>query len=270
MSLGQAPTAPACTSSSSEVSAIAKGRYQAPVRDTGKRLRVNDLIRISPIFLISEDNEKVGSIELDKAKQLAREAGLDLVEVSPNSRPPVCRIMDYGKWKYQQKKKEQKARSHSKQSELKEVRLRPKIDTHDLEIKTTRAREFLGDGDKVQFTVLFRGREMAHQDIGLNTLRTIRDALVDASKVESEPRTMGKRMTMILAPDRKSTKAGDHKPAAPATGAAPAAPAAPRVVAPRPAITGPTTPAAQAPAPPAPAAPAPAPAAPDAPAAPSK
>jgi translation initiation factor IF-3 len=124
--------------------------------------------------------------------------------------------MDYGKWKYQQKKKEQKARSHSKQSELKEVRLRPKIDSHDLEIKTNRARDFLDDGDKVQFTMLFRGREMAHQEIGLNTLKEIREMLAEMSKVESEPRLMGKRMTMILAPDKKAgqqNKANRPKPA---------------------------------------------------------
>lgn len=119
------------------------------------------------------------------------------------SKPPVCKIMDYGKWKYQQKKKDQKAASHSKQSELKELRLRPKIDKHDLDIKTERAKEFLGEGDKVQFTMLFRGREMAHQEIGLATLRSIRDALTEVSKVEAEPKLMGKRMTMTLAPDRK-------------------------------------------------------------------
>lgn len=202
---------------------ITKGRFQPQARDTGKRLRVNDLIRISPILLVDENNEKAGVVDLDEAKRRAREAGLDLVEVAPQSRPPVCRIMDYGKWKYQQKKKEQKARSHSKQSELKEVRLRPKIDTHDLDIKTARAKEFLDDGDKVQFTMLFKGREMAHQEIGLNTLREIRDKLADMSKVESEPRLMGRRMTMILAPDRK---AGAHprpeKPAAPANAPVPA------------------------------------------------
>lgn len=126
------------------------------------------------------------------------------MEVAPQSRPPVCRIMDYGKWKYQQKKKEQKARSHSKQSELKEVRLRPKIDIHDLDIKTNRARDFLDEGDKVQFTMLFRGREMAHQEIGLKTLQDICAKLADASKIESEPRLMGRRMTMILAPERKA------------------------------------------------------------------
>lgn len=190
---------------------IVKGRFQPQVRETGKRLRVNDLIRISPILLVDENNEKAGVVDLDEAKRRAFDAGLDLVEVAPQSRPPVCRIMDYGKWKYQQKKKEQKARSHSKQSELKEVRLRPKIDIHDLDIKTNRARDFLDDGDKVQFTMLFRGREMAHQEIGLKTLQDICAKLADTSKVESEPRLMGRRMTMILASERKAG-AQERKP----------------------------------------------------------
>ena len=188
------------------------------------------------------------------------------------TRPPVCRIMDYGKWKYQQKKKDQKARSHSKHSELKEVRLRPKIDPHDLTIKTNHAREFLEDGDKVQFTMQFRGREMAHQEIGLATLKTIRDALLEVGKVEVEPRLMGKRMTMVLTPDHKPKhpegKPGDAahpKPHADAKPHAPAAPVAPaaanaaaRLVTDRPAgIVGPT-PVTPRPAPAAPAAPAPA------------
>ncbi len=194
---------------------IARGRFQPPVRPTGKQLRINDFIRITPIRLIDENDEQVGVIETIEAKRRAREAGLDLVEVAPQSSPPVCRIMDYGKWKYSQKKKEQKARSHSKQSELKEVRLRPKTDDHDLKIKTDRARDFLGEGDKVQFTMLFRGREMMHRDLGIITLREIRDLLADSSKVESEPRLMGKRMTMVLAPDRKP------KAATPAPGPAP-------------------------------------------------
>lgn len=210
-------------------SAIAKGRFQPPQRDTGKRLRVNDLIRLSPVRLIDENNVQVGEIDLDEAKRRAREAGLDLVEVSPLSRPPVCRIMDYGKWKYQQKKKEQKAQSHSKHSELKELRLRPKIDTHDLHIKTEKAKDFLADGDKVQFTMIFKGREMAHQEIGLATLRTIRDDLVEISKVEQEPRLMGKRMTMVIAPDRKPKTGGAGGPGAPA--ANPSAPSGSPVLA---------------------------------------
>lgn len=210
--------------------AIGKGRYQPPQRDTGKRLRINDLIRISPIRLIDDNDEQVGVIDLDEAKRRARDAGLDLVEVSPMSKPPVCKIMDYGKWKYQQKKKDQKAASHSKQSELKELRLRPKIDKHDLNIKTDRAKEFLGEGDKVQFTMLFRGREMAHQDIGLATLRSIRDSLAEVSKVEAEPKLMGKRMTMTLAPDRKPKAVKPTGPGVPS----PAAPAGGATLAPRP------------------------------------
>lgn len=121
--------------------------------------------------------------------------------------------MDYGKWKYQQKKKEQKARSHSKHSELKEVRLRPKIDAHDLTIKTNKAEQFLRDGDKVQFTLQFRGREMAHKDLGLNTLKNICETLADLSKVETMPRmAAGRRMTMVLAPDLKGSSKKSAKP----------------------------------------------------------
>ncbi len=192
-------------------------------RDTGKRLRINDMIRISPIRLIDENNEQVGLIDVNDAKRKAREAGLDLVEVSPNSDPPVCRIMDYGKWKYAQQKKEQKAKSHAKQSELKGMRLRPSIDDHDLEIKVKKAREFLEDGDKVQFTMLFRGRQMAHQDIGYREMRGIVDKLADVSKVEQMPKMMGRRMTMVLAPDRKSKADGGGSPAAAAPKPRPAA-----------------------------------------------
>lgn len=169
------------------------------------------MIRISPVRLIDEDNEQIGVIEIDDAKRRAREAGLDLVEVSPNSTPPVCRVMDYGKWKYAQSKKEQKAKAHAKQSELKGMRLRPKIDDHDLGIKVNKARTFLEDGDKVQFTMLFRGREMAHQDLGYKSMRGIVDQLADVSKVETPPRMMGRRMTMVLAPDRKAKQ--EPKPA---------------------------------------------------------
>jgi len=198
----------------SEALAIAR-RFRAPDRDTGKRLRINEFIRISPVRLIDDNDEQVGVIELEEARRMAREAGLDLVEVSPNTSPPVCRIMDYGKWKYQQKKKEQKARSHATKSELKGIRLRPKIDSHDLGIKLEKAREFLLDTNKVQFTMLFRGREMAHQDLGLRAMRDICDKLADVSKVESPPRIMGRRMTMLLAPDRKPTaKEGKTEPKA--------------------------------------------------------
>jgi translation initiation factor IF-3 len=155
---------------------------------------------------VDDDDNQVGVIPLEDAKRRAREAGLDLVEVSPNSTPPVCRVMDYGKWKYQQKKKEQKQKSHTKQSELKEVRLRPKIDDHDLDIKMAKARQFLGEGHKVQFTMQFRGREMAHRDIGVRILRELAATLEEISKIETHPRSQGRRMTMVLAPDRKGAK----------------------------------------------------------------
>jgi translation initiation factor IF-3 len=182
--------------------AIAR-RFRPLPKDAGKRLRVNDQVRISPIRLIDENNDQVGVIDLDEAKRRAREAELDLVEVSPNSEPPVCRIMDYGKWKYAQRKKEQKAKSHAKQSELKGIRLRPNIDDHDLDIKMNKARSFLEDGDKVQFTMLYRGRQMAHQEIGRKTMDHICKTLMDISKVEAFPRMQGRRMTMVLTPDRK-------------------------------------------------------------------
>lgn len=151
-------------------------------------------------------------VELADAKQRAQQAGLDLVEVAPQAKPPVCRIMDYGKWKYQQRKKEQKARSHAKQSELKEVRLRPKIGDHDLQIKLERAKDFLGAGDKVQFTMLFRGREMAHRELALGMMRKVAEGLAEISKVESPPRQMGRRATMVLSPERK-TPSGSNKSA---------------------------------------------------------
>ncbi|MCC7147266.1 MAG: translation initiation factor IF-3 [Phycisphaeraceae bacterium] len=201
---------------------IGRGRFQPHHRETGKRLRINHQINISPVRLIDENDQQVGVVDLTDALRRAREAGSDLVEVAPLARPPVCKLMDYGKWKYQQKKKEQKAKSHSKQSELKEVRLGAKIDDHDLSIKIDKARDFLGDGDKVQFTMIFRGREMAHREIGLQIMHQVRDALVEVSKVESDPRTMGRRMTMVLSPERKSSK---PKPSAPAPGSAPGTPA---------------------------------------------
>ena len=180
-------------------------------------MRVNDLIRISPVRLIDENDGQVGVVDLDDAKERARTAGLDLVEVAPTSTPPVCRIMDYGKWKYQQHKKEQKNKTQSKQSELKGVRLRPKIDVHDLAIKLQKARSFLNDGHKVQFTMIFRGREMAHRELGHQTMQKVRDDLGDLSKVESVPRMMHRRMTMVLAPDRSGKKTpavgGEPRPA---------------------------------------------------------
>lgn len=244
-------------------------------------MRVNDQIRVSPVRLIDDGENQAGVIDLMEAKNMAREAGLDLVEVSPNSSPPVCRIMDYGKWKYQQKKKEQKAKTNSKKSELKEVRLRPAIEDHDLSIKMAQARRFIGEGHKVQYTMMFRGRQNAHKDIGVKLMRDIASKLDDISKIETPPRGMGRRMTMIIVPDKTSDdktskKSGSKskKPAkkpdaaktdAPKADTAPAPATAP--VAPAPVATPATAPAAPAPVAtptPAPAATTPAPAEPPA------
>ncbi len=142
----------------------------------------------------------VGVVSLRDALYAAEEAGLDLVEVSPNADPPVCKILDYGKYKYEAQKKANEARKKQKVIEVKEIKLRPGIDEHDYEIKMKAMRRFLEEGDKVKVTMRFRGREMAHQDIGMNVLVKVRDALEDLGKVEQMPRLEGKQMIMVLAP----------------------------------------------------------------------
>ncbi|MCG3180268.1 MAG: Translation initiation factor IF-3 [Phycisphaerae bacterium] len=203
-----------------------------------KGLRTNEQIRISQVRLIGEGDEQVGIVDTSEAMRRAREAGMDLVEVAPNDRPPVCRIMDYGKWKYRQKKKEQKARQQHHAQTTKEVRLRPKTDTHDLEYKLEHAKTFLAEGDRVQFTMLFRGREMAHQDLGRAQMLEIAERLSDMAKVETGSRMAGRRMTMVLIPTKKGgggtgakpaakpkAAEGEAKPAVPAAGPDAAAPA---------------------------------------------
>ncbi|MCK4660835.1 MAG: translation initiation factor IF-3 [Phycisphaerae bacterium] len=161
---------------------------------------MNDQVRISPIRLIDHENVQRGVVPTDQARSLARDLGLDLVEISPTERPPVCRIMDYGKYKYDQKKKKQKQQQSSAIASLKEVRMRPKTDTNDRSIKMTRAVRFLKEGNKVQFTMLFRGREQAHRDLGLNIFKGIVEELGEEVKVERPPRHEGRRLTMVLAP----------------------------------------------------------------------
>lgn len=160
--------------------------------------RINEQIRVSPIRVIADDGTQLGVISTDEALQKAREAGLDLVEVAPTEKPPVCRIMDFGKFKYQQKKRQHKGHTHH--SKNKEVRLRPKIGDHDFMTKVNRARKFLQEKDKVIFSVVFRGRENAHVDEGYKLVQRLINELADVSKLEQNPQMHGKRIVVIFAP----------------------------------------------------------------------
>lgn len=208
--------------------------------------RCNEQIRLSPIRLIDETGAMQGVVPTDEALRRARDLGLDLVEISPSERPPVCKIMDYGKHKYLQSKKTKQKHHEQK---LKEVRIRPKTDPHDRVIKLNHAREFLSHGDRVQFTMMFKGRERFHQDIGNESFQEIITALADIAKVESPPRMFGKRMTMLLVP-AKLPPTTKPKPAAP-KGDKPAAPKAAKPAAPKVEAAAPPPPASSPEAPPA-------------------
>ncbi|MEX2558506.1 MAG: translation initiation factor IF-3, partial [Pirellulales bacterium] len=152
----------------------------------------------SPVRVISAEGEQLGIMPTEQALTQAREADLDLVEVAPNERPPVCRIMDFGKFKYQQKKRQHKTHTH--QTKIKEIRVRPKTGEHDIGVKVNRAREFLGHKDKVSVSVIFRGRELAHVEEGQRVVQQIIRSLEDVGKVESAPSQQGRRIVCILAP----------------------------------------------------------------------
>jgi translation initiation factor IF-3 len=166
-------------------------------KGTTSSFRVNEQIRVPQVRLIDENNEQLGIVDVAQAQQRAREAGMDLVEVARNERPPVCRIMDYGKFKYHMKKKVRKR--HEQQ--LKELRMRPKTDENDRTIKMNRALRFLSKGDKVQFTMQFRGRERAHREVAITIFRELVDELGELVKVERPPSMDGRHMVMILAPN---------------------------------------------------------------------
>ena len=184
-------------------------------RDFGPR--INDRIRVSPIRLIDQNGEMVGVVELDEAKQRAAQAGLDLVEIAADSRPPVVRIMDFGKFKYEQAKKEKQSKTKSKAGEMKEVRLgrSMKIDPHDVEIRVNQARQFLLEGYRVVFVQNFRGRELAYKGRGDQRMEEIAQTLSDIGRVELAPRLNGKRMSMIIVPDRSKIDSARNKAAKP-------------------------------------------------------
>ncbi len=179
--------------------AIARRPHNAPPqRETGPR--VNDRIRCPEIRLIGADGENLGVISPYRALELAVEAGLDLVEISPTATPPVCKIMDFGKYKYEVQKREAEARKKQKIIEIKEIKFRPGTDTHDYEVKMRSVTRFLEEGDKVKITLRFRGREMAHQELGLELLNRVAADVAQAGKVEAMPKLEGRQMVMMIAP----------------------------------------------------------------------
>ncbi len=174
--------------------------------------------------MIDENGEQAGIVPLRQALARAEEADLDLVEIAPTAQPPVCRIMDYGKYKFQESKRLQEAKAKQKQIEIKEIKLRPQTDEHDYQIKMRKLVEFINDGDKVKVTLRFRGREMAHQEFGVRQLERIRADTSEIATVEQFPRLEGRLMVMLLAPKKKQTSASSKaKTKSPASDAAPSA-----------------------------------------------
>lgn len=166
------------------------------------KVRVNRKIRVPEVRVVNEDGQQLGVMPTEAARDIAARIGLDLVEISPNASPPVCKIMDYGRYKYEAKKKAATARKTQHQSQVKEVKLRPQIDDHDRDFKLRNARRFLMDGDKVKFTVMFRGREIVHQQVGRDLLEQITEQLAEIAKPESRPQMEGRMLSVIIAPDR--------------------------------------------------------------------
>jgi len=169
-------------------------------RPPPQRVRINQNIKAPEVRLIAEDGQQVGVMNIKDALAHAAKSNLDLVEVAPQANPPVCRIMDYGKYKYQQSKKQQEARRRQTTIQVKEVKVRPKIEEHDMNFKLKNIRRFLADRDKVKVTMIFRGREMAHQDRGYMILKQMAESLADVGQVEQEPRHEGRTLFMIVAP----------------------------------------------------------------------
>ena len=162
--------------------------------------RYNNFIQVDKVRVIDENGENIGVMYTREAIEQAAEYGLDLVEVSPNADPPVCKFLDVGKYKYEAQKKANQARKTQRTQEIKEIKMRPNIDTHDYEVKMKSMLRFFGEGDKVKVTLRFRGREMAHQDLGMNLLNKVREETNEIAKVESAPKLEGRQMVMVLAP----------------------------------------------------------------------
>lgn len=188
-------------------------RAELPAPDTNEP-RVNRRIRVPRVLVIDEEGRKLGEFLTEDAIRLAEERGLDLIEVAPGARPPVCRIADYGQVKYERKKKAAQARKNQVQVQIKEVKIRPKTDDHDMDVKIRHARRFLESGNKVKVTVRFRGRELAHRDIGAQHCLALAKQLEELGAIESPPRMDGRQMFMILAPTRKALARAAERAAA--------------------------------------------------------
>lgn len=180
--------------------------------------RVNEAIRVREVRLVSQDGEQLGILPTHEALRMAREHGLDLVEVAAQARPPVCRIMDYSRWKYEQSKRMKEARRKQKIQDVKEIKMRPTIDDHDFEVKAKACERFLSDGDKVKATIMFRGREMAHLENGQRVLEKLLARVKDLCVVERAPKIEGRNMIMVLSPRPQQSQpvAAKAAPAAPA------------------------------------------------------
>ncbi len=168
------------------------------------KIKVNRAIRVAEVRVVNEDGQQLGVMATDTARDIAGRVGLDLVEISPRADPPVCKIMDYGRYKYELKKKAASAKKSQHQSQLKEIKLRPQISDHDLDFKLRNARKFLFDGDKVRCTVMFRGREIVHAQVGRDLLRRVAEWLGDYAIAESTPRMEGRTLSFTLAPNRSA------------------------------------------------------------------
>jgi translation initiation factor IF-3 len=188
------------------------GRRTDNERDRGPQTRVNEMIRVREVQLIGEDGANKGVVTIAEAQRYAEEKSLDLVEISPTAKPPVCRVMDFGKWKYEQNIKAKEARRNRNQIIIKEIKYRPKIGQADYTTKTNHVRRFLEADDKVKVTIMFRGREMAHPELGRNILERVAQDVSDMATVETKPNLEGRNMTMMLAPTKKKEA---PKPAAP-------------------------------------------------------
>src|ERR1700728_1989586 len=222
---------PLCISGSARSRRPHAGRSRGGKSDTGGHIstepRINERIRVPEVRLVGPNGEQVGIVAINDALRLAQEADLDLVEVAPTARPPVAKLMDYGKFKYESALKARESRKHQAQTVIKEIKLRPKIDPHDYGTKKGHVERFLRQGDKVKVTIMFRGREQSRPDLGYRLLQRLASDVEELGFVESAPKQDGRNMIMVIGPHKRKPDSKAERPAAPSKAERPAAPAAP-------------------------------------------